>query len=835
LSAELKLQYNEKVLDVTVTTINNEPKLVVTKFDQNRNKVVLFKPMPFWNYCFCYAEDTEKVREACEELRLEHKITEMNPDECISCDKRPVTKIATYMPYAINNLRNYLWFGTERGGYYTSNRAGIKLLEADVKPGKRVIIDMNLQVYKKQKIAYVDIETDPRERSGILDVTNPPFRMLSVALVNEKGEIEWACFKDEMELFRWYGKQIDKYSIVCSWTNYDVKYPYGRAKRIGFPNYNKFRIPSIDLMSSFSYYSRLASTRGSTRYVSLKEACRKLEIPMASYGAKEDIKLIWDWFEKYLDNGDPTLKKYNVEDSVKILQIDQKLYLSSGHLDMSVYLNVPASDTVSNNYAIDILGLRMALQNKPRIVLPSKPISFMTRKEIKERGGTGGGHSGGAVLKPSPGTHKWTACFDFKSLYPSTMRALNIGIDTVDPEGDIETATSRFTSKQRSILVKVLDVIGKWKEDLDVLYNKAKPGTFEKYRAYTRRRVAKTLYCAVIGVMGSLICRFFNKDVAEAVTTSGRECIRETKRYAENELGLKVIYGDTDSVFIDLPVDIPFQENMEDYDKEDLEKVLAYAQELAKKLNINIRRFGLERYGVSIDIDIETDFICDLFYLSPGDAKTRRTGKGVKKKYVNHCIWEKRWCDYIMIVGFELKRRDWTGLAKTVQKKCFDLILEGKERSQIMEELKPFLAELKQKLYAGELNVLTELLFTKGITRPLNEYEAVKKGHRPPPHVSAAIKAVEYGKAVNPREISYVVATYKRKLSKRGKRLKSRQMEVEPVIEGDIPTIEQTGYDYYWLKQVIPILDRLDLVLDRAEKSDNRKFTQVKLFLLGNL
>lgn len=823
MSEKIYLKRGAKVLDITWTlTQGNERKLVVTRFNEKRDKVVLFYEFPFDPYCYCFVEDMEKVAHVAKKFDPNFKLTELNRAEIISSDGRHVAKLEVWLPRWITLIRNVLWFGNESGRFYTDGAYKIKLLEADVKFGRRVFIDMKLKIYAKQKVGYVDIETDPRERSGILDVTNPPFRMLSVAIVSEDYGVQWKCCRNEHELFDWYAKQLDNFSVVASWTNYDVKYPLGRARRIGFRNYNKFRIPSIDLMSSFSYYSRLASTRGSTRYVSLKEACRRLEIPMADYGAKEDIKLIWKWFMDYLETGDGTLEKYNVEDSQKIFDIDKKLFLTSGHLDMGTYLDILIPDTVSNNYAIDILGLRMAFNNKPQIVLPCKPITYMTRDEVKKRGGTGGGHSGGAVLKPKPGTHKWTVCFDFKSLYPSTMRALNIGIDTIDPNGDIKTSTCTFSSKNRSILVKVLDVIGKWKGDLNVMYDSAQPGTFEKFRAYTRRRVAKTLYCAVIGVMGSLICRFFNKPVAEAVTTSGRECIYETARYGETELGLDPVYGDTDSVFMDMPVNTK-------------EEALAYAQEVAKKLNINIRRFGLKKYGVPIDIDIEPDFIGDIFYLSPGDAKTRKKGKGVKKKYVLHCVWEKKWCDYVMIVGFELKRRDWTGLAKTVQQRCFDLILEGKDKNTIIHELDPFLTELKDKLYSGKIDS-KEIIFTKGITRPLNEYKAVQKGHRPPPHVAAAIKAAKQG-FLDPREVSYVVASYDHKLSKTGKKLSSRQMVVEPVLE-KVPEITPSGYDYYWLKQVMPILDRLDLAMSKAEleeEESKRKVRQVQFFLMENL
>ncbi|CAN0477526.1 unnamed protein product, partial [Hapterophycus canaliculatus] len=44
--------------------------------------------------------------------------------------------------------------------------------------------------------------------------------------------------------------------------------------------------------------------------------------------------------------------------------------------------------------------------------------------------------------------------------------------------------------------------------------------------------------------------RFYAKPIAALVTAQGRESLQRTVDLSENQLGLEVIYGDTDSVMI---------------------------------------------------------------------------------------------------------------------------------------------------------------------------------------------------------------------------------------------------------------------------------------------
>ena len=51
------------------------------------------------------------------------------------------------------------------------------------------------------------------------------------------------------------------------------------------------------------------------------------------------------------------------------------------------------------------------------------------------------------------------------------------------------------------------------------------------------------------GVMGSGGCRFYHEDLPHAITSTGRYILKHSQKWL-SENGYKVLYGDTDSLFI---------------------------------------------------------------------------------------------------------------------------------------------------------------------------------------------------------------------------------------------------------------------------------------------
>ncbi len=83
-----------------------------------------------------------------------------------------------------------------------------------------------------------------------------------------------------------------------------------------------------------------------------------------------------------------------------------------------------------------------------------------------------------------------------------------------------------------------LQVTGTTQDDLYLLY----------YRlAYSFKRLGLSFY----GDMGNPRSRYYDTELAEAITLSGQFFITETARYAQ-ECGFIPLYGDTDSIFIQI-------------------------------------------------------------------------------------------------------------------------------------------------------------------------------------------------------------------------------------------------------------------------------------------
>ena len=60
----------------------------------------------------------------------------------------------------------------------------------------------------------------------------------------------------------------------------------------------------------------------------------------------------------------------------------------------------------------------------------------------------------------------------------------------------------------------------------------------------------KTIGNSIYGYTGPVNSRFYTLDIAESVTTQGVEMIQKSQNMIENDIGLKILYGDTDSMFI---------------------------------------------------------------------------------------------------------------------------------------------------------------------------------------------------------------------------------------------------------------------------------------------
>jgi DNA polymerase-2 len=320
---------------------------------------------------------------------------------------------------------------------------------------------------------------------------------------------------------------------------------------------------------------------------------------------------------------------------------------------------------------------------------------------------------GGHVLEPQTGLHRHVWVFDFKSLYPSIIRTFNIDplgyVAAPTPGADlIETPGGRFR-RDPAILPRMLDELFPRRE------------AAKKARDEVASNAIKILMNSFYGVLGTPACRFSNAALANAITGQGREMLLWSKSWFE-AVGFTVLYGDTDSLFVRSGI-------------EDAQTARTRGRELSTQLNAELARYIAQRWRVDSRLELEFEKL----YLKLFLPKVRHGNAGARKRYAG--LVDGTNVEDIEFVGMEVVRRDWTALAKEVQRELYHRLFTD-------QSVNDYLASMVAKVRAGELD--EALVYRKNLRKDTEDYTATT-----PPHVAAARKS----KQPPGRMISYVITT----------------------------------------------------------------------------
>jgi len=168
-------------------------------------------------------------------------------------------------------------------------------------------------------------------------------------------------------------------------------------------------------------------------------------------------------------------------------------------------------------------------------------------------------YKGAIVVEPVPGVHFNVAVMDFPSLYPSIIKVWNLGYQTIQCQhnecrSNLIPDTPHWVCTKKRALESLL--IGSLR-DLRVAWYKpkSKDKTLGKeMRSWydVIQSALKVILNASYGVFGADSFDLYCPPVAEATAAVGRHSITMIVNKAR-ELGIEVIYGDTDSVFLKNP------------------------------------------------------------------------------------------------------------------------------------------------------------------------------------------------------------------------------------------------------------------------------------------
>lgn len=321
--------------------------------------------------------------------------------------------------------------------------------------------------------------------------------------------------------------------------------------------------------------------------------------------------------------------KYCKKDAELALKILQKIAVLEKSMDLATVSKLPVDDVLNGRTSnlIDSLLIRIADRHEPRIGVP------MTGGHTKEKQ-----IEGGYVHTIDPGLYDWVCVLDFKSMYPSLIIAKNICFTTLDPEGKIkspEPGVSYLDKKTREgLLPGMLATLMNERDDIKAKMKKAKSQEEKDY--YDGLQFAiKILMNAVYGVFASAFYRFTNPKIGASITAFARENTKGIISQLEEE-GLRVVYGDTDSVFFQSPGN-----------------TLKEALKVGKKI--------AERYSKE-GATLEFEKIIDPLF-----------SHGAKKRYVGRVLWPE---EETIVRGYETRRTDSFDMQSGALSQVFDKILD---------------------------------------------------------------------------------------------------------------------------------------------------------------
>jgi len=440
---------------------------------------------------------------------------------------------------------------------------------------------------------------------------------------------------------------------------------------------------------------------------------------------------------------------YNLQDCRLVLEILDRLHLIELTVQRSLLTGMPPDRVAASIASFDFLYLS-ELRHRG-IVAPS----------VAPTGGDDLPSSGGHVLEPAPGLYRNVLVLDFKSLYPSVIRTFQI-----DPLGrlprpradddPIIAPNGAAFRREPGILPGLLEDLFPRRE------------TAKRAGDAVASQAIKILMNSFYGVLGTPACRFASPDLANAITGFGREILLWSRSRIE-QFGHRVLYGDTDSLFVLSGLDDPSQAE-------------GLATTLVERLNRDLRQHVRDTWRVDSRLELEFERL----YLRLLLPAIRHGTTGARKRYAG--LVQAPEGPRVIFTGMEVVRRDWTRLARRVQRELY-------ERLFFDLPVDDYLLGIVRDLRAGRLD--DALVYRKALRKRLDEYTAST-----PPHVAAARKMI--GRPG--RIIDYVIT----------------EAGPEPASERSSPI----DHEHYVQKQIRPVaepvLSLLGLEFDRVVGDDSQ-------------
>jgi DNA polymerase-2 len=380
------------------------------------------------------------------------------------------------------------------------------------------------------------------------------------------------------------------------------------------------------------------------------------------------------------------LVAYNLEDARLVSDLLERTGLIDLAVERSCLTGMPLDRVSAAIASVDSLYLR-ALRARG-VVAPSVHADTAAAQI-----------TGGYVMDSVPGLYANVLVFDFKSLYPSIIRTFNLDPLTWLPDGAVDGEPlmapngARFRRTPPGVLPALVAALATARAEA------------QRAGRPIKANAIKILMNSLYGVLGSPASRLFFPAVANAITHFGQLLIRAAAD-AATAAGHRVIYGDTDSLFVDLG-------------EPDPAAALALAETLRAEIGAAVAGVVQTRFGCESRLELEFEKLYRRFFL----PEVRGGRVGSKKRYAGLVV-SPDGIETIEFVGLESVRRDWSELSKRFQAGLLDLVFHDRPVDGFV---RGFVADL----HAGRFD--DQLAYRKAVRKDLDAYTKTT-----PPHVQAA-------------------------------------------------------------------------------------------------
>ncbi len=407
-------------------------------------------------------------------------------------------------------------------------------------------------------------------------------------------DIQVTFYDKEVEMIRDTFKILTDYPFVITFNgdDFDMPYMYNRAERLGIELRD---IPLIMMRDSATLKQGVhidlyrAFSNRSFQIYAFSHKYNDFSLNSISEGLIEESKIE---YEGELDDLSLyELANYCFNDA----RITEKLTSFNNDLLMNLLVvitrigRMPIDDISRMGVSQWIRSLFYYEHRKHNFLIPrreeleQKSATASTEAIIKDKK-----YRGGLVVEPTEGIHFNVFVMDFASLYPSIIKVRNLSYETVrcthdECKKNTIPGTNHWVCTKKNGLTAIL--IGSLR-DLRVNYYKSlskNPSLNEDQKQlYTVvSQALKVILNASYGVMGAEIFPLYCLPVAEATTAVGRYTILETIEKCKS-VGIQVLYGDTDSLFLKGPT------------REQVQSVVNWAK---------------TEFGVDLDLDKEYRYV----------------------------------------------------------------------------------------------------------------------------------------------------------------------------------------------------------------------------------